>query len=83
MMTPQTRVNLTHSPTEPRKTPWASWMKWGLGAMRIPRKEFWALSLKEWSAALRGYQESKGITSSDAEHMSSNELDKLMELYPD
>ncbi len=42
---------------------------------------FWSMSLLEWNDALAGFAESKG--SSADEPFTRDELDDLMELYPD
>lgn len=38
-------------------TPWAGWLRLGLGRLRLPPEAFWSLSLREWSLALEGWRE--------------------------
>lgn len=56
-------------------------MEIGLGHLRYPGPAFWALSLKEWLAAVDGYMESIGVE--QAEPFSRDDLAALMEEYPD
>jgi uncharacterized phage protein (TIGR02216 family) len=57
-------------------------MKWGLGAMRIPPRDFWKYSLREWTAAIKGYIESQG-GDGNSEYMERSSLEDLMVQYPD
>lgn len=50
--------------------------------MRYSPDVFWAMSMKEWVAAVNGYFESKGVTAADVP-MTRDELMDLMEEYPD
>lgn len=48
--------------------------------MRLPPDHFWRMSLPEWRACLRGYQNRHGAR---AAPLARSELDALMERYPD
>ena len=48
--------------------------------MRITPRDFWAMSLCEWRACLRGFQNMRGPR---AVPLARHELEDLMERYPD
>ena len=57
------------------------WMEIGLGAMGLSPEVFWNMSLNEFYSALEGF---KNFHSGSAdEPMSRDELEELMERYPD
>jgi uncharacterized phage protein (TIGR02216 family) len=55
--------------------PWETWMALGLGRMRLSPPAFWAMSLKEWRAALG--------PSLVPEPVGRAELQRMMEEFPD
>lgn len=56
-------------------------MKIAFGHMRYTPEVFWSFSLREWQAALKGYQEKEyGIPD---EPLNKASLDKLLEMCPD
>lgn len=48
--------------------------------MHIPSAQVWDMSLREITLAINGFKEYNGNKSSN---MDRDELDKLMEMYPD
>lgn len=50
--------------------------------MRIPAKDFWRYSLREWNTALDGFIQSRG-GEGRPDTMDRNTLEELMEKYPD
>jgi uncharacterized phage protein (TIGR02216 family) len=52
-----------------------------LGTMAMRPKDFWDLSPSEMYAAIRGFKEFH--TTESEQPMTKNELEELMELYPD
>lgn len=56
-------------------------MEIGLGVLHFPPSEFWGMSLKEFYSACDGLQEYN--SSGDHKPLTRNELEELMELYPD
>lgn len=49
--------------------------------MRIPPENFWRMSLPEWRACVRGFQSRSGVRA--IHPLARNELETLMERYPD
>jgi len=49
--------------------------------MALSPQTFWAMSLPEWRAAIRGYQSRHGVRT--AAPLGRSELEALMERYPD
>lgn len=58
-------------------TPWTRWLQIGLGAMGLPASSFWSLSLREWTLALEGFLELRGI--STVAPLTRVELERLIE----
>jgi uncharacterized phage protein (TIGR02216 family) len=56
------------------ETPWAAWLAHAMAAFRLPPKEFWMLSLREWRALTRPH---------DAAPLSRADLDRLAARFPD
>lgn len=56
-------------------------MEIGLGVMHIPASEFWGMSLQEFYSACDGLNEYN--SGSESRPLTRNELEELMELYPD
>ena len=61
---------------------WAEFVKIGLGIMQMRPDDFWNLSPRELWLALAGFKQFHASGESNAP-MRRDELDKLMELYPD
>ena len=57
-------------------------MKIGLGHVGMSPKDFWGLSLVEWTYLLDGYVEKNGGDPNE-QPVSRSELQELMEKYPD
>jgi len=56
-------------------------MKVAFGHMRFSSDTFWAFSLREWQAALKGYiQKEYG---DQVQPMNKSRLQQMMERYPD
>lgn len=55
-------------------------MKLGLGVFRHSSADFWSFSLREWQAAVAGYQEENGL---GHRPLRVDELKSLMEQFPD
>jgi uncharacterized phage protein (TIGR02216 family) len=49
--------------------------------MGLTPQIFWAMSLREWRAAIAGYQTARGIRA--AAPLARKDLEALMEQYPD
>jgi uncharacterized phage protein (TIGR02216 family) len=58
--------------------PWEDAMRAGLGQLRLAPQDFWAMTLPELNAALRGTG-----PAGPAEALPRAALDALMALYPD
>ncbi len=58
-------------------TPWAQWMRIGLGTMRLPPDAFWSLSLREWALALEGFPAGRGAAA--VPPLTRDELQELIE----
>lgn len=56
-------------------------MKLAFGTMQIRPADFWDMSLEEFYCAIEGFKQFHSAQTS--EPMTRNELDRLMELYPD
>jgi len=54
----------------------------GLGHLRIPSRDFWQMSMREWLYAVEGYKAKMGI-SNVQDPLDQDELKDLMERYPD
>jgi uncharacterized phage protein (TIGR02216 family) len=59
------------------RTPWGRWMQIGLGAMGLPPQAFWSMSLREWTLALEGWLEMRGVTA--VTPLTRAELERLIE----
>ena len=57
-------------------------MEVGLGMLHIPPNQFWDMSLQELYHAIDGFQEFNG-SKQKSHPMTKDELQELMELYPD
>ena len=57
-------------------------MEIGLGKMGIPPRDFWDMSLFELYSAINGFAEFHGGSKENAP-MTRDELEDLMERYPD
>lgn len=62
------------------KFPWDDWLKLALGKMGMSSNNFWDLSLDEFYSAVEGFSEFHG---GKPPPLSRDELQDLMELYPD
>ena len=58
--------------------PWSEVMRFGLGVLRLPPREFWAMTPRELSAAHMGMTGIGAIAAPDRER-----LDGLMAAFPD
>tara|TARA_R100000773_G_C4192319_1_gene97785 strand:+ start:625 stop:795 length:171 start_codon:yes stop_codon:yes gene_type:complete len=56
-------------------------MEIGLGMLHIPPDIFWNMSMTELNTSIDGFLEFSG--NAKKQGMSKDELDNLMELYPD
>jgi hypothetical protein len=56
------------------------WLEILVGMMHIPSSQVWEMSIREITLAINGFKEYNGNKSSN---MDRDELDKLMEMYPD
>lgn len=56
-------------------------LAFGVGHLRLPPRDVWAMSLVEYDAAQRGYAASRGIDRRRG--MGRKRLAELMALYPD
>lgn len=61
-----------------RPFPWAEAMAIGLGVLRLPPREFWAMTPSELAAAISGLTGGTPV-----QHMSRRRLDALMTRFPD
>lgn len=61
--------------------PWDRYISIGIGIIGIQPSEFWNMSLKELLLAIDGFTEFN--TTKKDKPLSKDELNKLMELYPD
>ena len=52
-------------------------MQIGLGAMKLPAHAFWSQSLREWTLALEGFLEMRGMQA--VVPLTGGELEKLIE----
>lgn len=57
--------------------PWGPAMRFGLGVLRLPSRDFWALTPRELAAAWGALMGEQGGP------LARSELDGLMERYPD
>ncbi len=57
--------------------PWATAMQFGFGVLRLPSKDFWALTPRELAAAFLARSSQRLGT------LARNELTQLMERFPD
>lgn len=60
-----------------RPFPWSEAMRFGLGVLRLPPREFWAMTPRELSAAWGA------IMGDRAGPLGRSELERLMETFPD
>lgn len=59
-------------------------MEIGLGHLRLTPAAFWAMTMREYDAAQRGYLQSRGVDMSKrGGGMTRARLDELKRLYPD
>lgn len=58
-------------------------MEIGLGVLQYPAESFWSMSLPELYAAIDGVAEFNSGGEQQSEPMTRDELNELMELYPD
>jgi uncharacterized phage protein (TIGR02216 family) len=63
----------------PQPFPWADIMSLGLGVLRLPPSQFWAMTPRELDAALRGLLGPTGSTTAPTRIA----LDSLMRQFPD
>jgi uncharacterized phage protein (TIGR02216 family) len=47
--------------------------------LRLAPRDFWAMTVTEWNAAVAGFHAAHGI----AQPLARADLDQLMQLYPD
>jgi uncharacterized phage protein (TIGR02216 family) len=59
--------------------PWAQLMAFGLGRLRLPPEQFWAMTPREIAAAMRWHMGSHGTV----EPMGRNDLNALVARFPD
>ena len=57
--------------------PWAAAMRFGLGVLKLPPRDFWRMSPRELAAAWGAVVGDRGAP------LGRSELDGLMERYPD
>lgn len=76
-MTGTSRCNLIGKGSDPRPFPWAEAMALGLGVLRLPPRDFWAMTPVELARAI------SGLTGGAPERMSRDSLDALMARFPD
>ncbi|QYO77950.1 rcc01693 family protein [Devosia salina] len=60
-----------------RPFPWSEAMRFGLGVLRLPPRDFWAMTPRELAAAWGA------IMGDRAGPLGRNELERLMETFPD
>lgn len=59
-------------------------MEIGLGHWRLPPRDFWGLSLREYSAGIDGYRESLGETGdAPSGPLTRRELEEMKQRFPD
>jgi len=63
---------------KPRPFPWAEAMAIGLGVLRLPPRDFWAMTPAELGRAVSGL-----TGGADGAQMSRHSLDMLMARFPD
>ena len=56
--------------------PWDTAMRFGLGVLRLPPRDFWRMTARELASAW-------GAVMGDRGPLARNELDGLMERFPD
>lgn len=56
--------------------PWEAAMRFGLGVLRLPPRDFWRMTPRELASAW-------GAVMGDRGPLARNELDTLMERFPD
>jgi uncharacterized phage protein (TIGR02216 family) len=56
--------------------PWEGAMRFGLGVLRLPPRDFWRMTPRELASAW-------GAVMGDRGPLARNELDALMERFPD
>lgn len=57
--------------------PWKEAMRFGLGVLRLPPRDFWAMSPRELASAW------SAVVGERTGALSRNEMDRLMEQFPD
>lgn len=57
-------------------------MQLGLGVLRLPPEQFWAMSVPEFKAAMEGYIRAMGVAA-DGEKISREEFFALQQRFPD
>ena len=57
--------------------PWSEAMHFGLGVLRLPPRDFWAMTPRELAAAWGA------IMGDRTGSLGRSELDRLMEIFPD
>jgi phage conserved hypothetical protein len=57
--------------------PWKEAMRFGLGVLRLPPRDFWAMSPRELASAW------SALVGERTGPLSRDELDRLMEQFPD
>lgn len=57
--------------------PWTEAMRFGLGVLKLPPRDFWAMSPRELAAAWGAVVGERGGT------LGRSDLDRLMEQFPD
>lgn len=65
----------------PGALPWQDLMEFGLGELALAPPQFWAMSLPELNAALRGKRQCSGRSQNHAPN--NDELAQLMRAFPD
>ncbi len=58
-------------------------MKLAFAYLKFTPSTFWAMSLREWQAAVIGYREKHAPPIRDEDTISRDRLNELMEQYPD
>jgi uncharacterized phage protein (TIGR02216 family) len=59
-------------------------MEMGLGGLKIPRSEFWRMSLAEFDALVCGHNKANTVPGEEEpEHLTREEIDEMNAMYPD
>ena len=59
-------------------------MEIGLGALKIPRSEFWKMSLAEFDAMVCGHNEANTVPGEEPpERLTRERYEEMKEMYPD